>query len=96
LGVDKDVSFLPCLVCPHRTRADQRWASLSSALDALVVDDASSGAGLSFGFLAAFEIRRMMNSVQRAVAIPLREIVIVAQSGAEDERCVGSKKLATA
>src|ERR1700751_886315 len=51
-------------------------APLFSALHALAVDDASGGAGLSLRLLAAFDVQCMMDPIQRAVAMPRREIVM--------------------
>jgi hypothetical protein len=54
----------------RRTREDQCWAPLFSALHALAVDDASSGACLSLRLLAAFDVQCVMDPIQRAVAMP--------------------------
>src|ERR1700674_247155 len=63
-------------MCLPRTRQDQSWPPFFGALHALSVDDASSGAGLSFRLLAAFDVQCVMDPIQRAVANPPRKIVM--------------------
>ncbi len=46
------------------------------ALHALAIDDAGGGASFSFRLLAAFNVERMMNAIQRAVAMPPNEVVV--------------------
>ena len=44
------------------------------ALHALAIDDAGGGTGLSFRLIAAFNLERLMNAIQRAVAMPPNEV----------------------
>ena len=40
------------------------------------VDDAGRGAGFARGFLAALEVERMMDAIQRAVPVPQAEVIM--------------------
>ena len=62
--------------CRHQTRADQCWPPLFGALHALAIDDAGGGAGFSLRSLSAFDVERVMNAIQRAVAMPPNEVVV--------------------
>ena len=52
-----------------------------SALFTLCVDDAGRGAGFARGFLAALEVERMMDAIQRAVPVPQAEVIMHGASG---------------
>src|SRR5712691_5138113 len=69
--------FLPLISLP----ASNPWGSMPApffgALDALTIDDASGGASFSLRLLAAFDIERVMNAIQHAVALPPNEVIVV-------------------
>ena len=46
------------------------------ALHALTIDDASGGASFSLRLLTAFNVERVMDAIQYAVALPPDEIVV--------------------
>ena len=45
-------------------------------LDALAVDDGEARRGVSFGTLARLDVERVMDAGERAVAMPIDEIVV--------------------
>jgi hypothetical protein len=51
-------------------------APLFRAFHALAVDDTRSGAGLSLGLLARFDVERVVDLLQRAVVAPQTEVVV--------------------
>jgi hypothetical protein len=51
-------------------------APFFGALHTLTIDDACGGAGFPFRLLAAFDIERVMNAIQHAVAVPPNEVVV--------------------
>src|SRR6478752_568043 len=51
-------------------------APLFRAFHALAIDDAGSGSGLGFVLLAAFDVERVMDFLQRAVVAPAGEVVM--------------------
>ena len=46
------------------------------ALDALTIDDGGGGACFAFRPLAALDVKRMMNAIEHAVALPPDEVVV--------------------
>jgi hypothetical protein len=40
----------------------------------LTIDDGGGGARFSFRLVAAFDVKRMMNAIQHAIALPPNEI----------------------
>ena len=54
---------------------------LFGALDALAIDDAGGGTGFSVRLLAAFGVERVMNAIQRAIAVPPDEVVVDRAAG---------------
>src|SRR5580693_1836144 len=46
------------------------------ALHALTIDDGGGGARFSFRLVAAFDVKRVMNAIQHAIAPPPNEIVV--------------------
>jgi hypothetical protein len=50
--------------------------SFFSALHALAVNDAGGGAGFSFPRLAAFDVKRVMQTIERAVPIPQAKVTV--------------------
>src|SRR3954451_9488225 len=46
------------------------------ALDALTVDDRGGRAGLSLGQLPTPDVKRVMDTIQRAVGVPAAEVVV--------------------
>src|SRR5499427_8059259 len=46
------------------------------ALHALTIDDGGGGTRFSFRLVAAFDVKRMMNAIQHAIALPPNEIVV--------------------
>src|SRR5271156_7017859 len=68
--------FLPLISLPASNPCGSTLGPFFSALHALAVDDTSGGAGLSFRFLAAFDVQCMMDPIQRTVAIPPRKIIM--------------------
>ena len=56
-------------------------APFFSAFHTLTVDDAGRGAGFARGFLAALEVERMMDAIQRAVPVPQAEVIMHGASG---------------
>ena len=73
--------FLPLISLP----ASKPWLSMRapffSAFHTLTVDDAGRGAGFARGFLAALEVERMMDAIQRAVPVPQAEVIMHGASG---------------
>ena len=55
-----------------------------SAFHTLTVDDAGRGAGFARGFLAALEVERMMDAIQRAVPVPQAEVIMHGASGRQN------------
>ena len=55
--------------CRHRSRGCRCEPPFFSAFHTLTVDDAGRGAGFARGFLAALEVERMMDAIQRAVPV---------------------------
>src|SRR6266849_3415769 len=66
----------PCSICPHQTRADRSAPPFFGALDALTIDNAGGGACFSFRLFAAFDVERVMNAIQHAIALPPNEVVM--------------------
>ena len=74
--------FLPLISLPASTpvRIDA-GSPFFGALDALAIDDAGGGTGFSVRLLAAFGVERVMNAIQRAVAVPPDEVVVDRAAG---------------
>ena len=73
--------FLPLAACRHRSRGCRCEPPFFSAFHTLTVDDAGRGAGFARGFLAALEVERMMDAIQRAVPVPQAEVIMHGASG---------------
>ena len=77
LCIDQD---MPLLAFDLLARVISVWVDMSAALfrtlDALSVDDCSGRTGLPWGLLSAFDVERVMNSLQRAIPTPAVEVVI--------------------
>src|SRR5579871_4468242 len=58
--------------CPRRSP----HSIFFGAFDALAIDDAGPGAGFSLRLLAAFNVERVMNAIQGAIAMPPDEVVV--------------------
>src|SRR5580658_8114855 len=58
--------------CPRRSP----HSIFFGALDALTIDDASGGACFSLRPFAAFDVERVMNAIQHAIALPPNEVVM--------------------
>src|SRR5208282_6568885 len=70
------------ILCPAFSACSrQRLSSFSNALffcalHALTVDDGGGGTGFAFRSFTAFDVERVMNAIQHAVALPPDEVVI--------------------
>src|SRR5271169_6038958 len=68
--------FLPLISLPASKPCGSMQTPLFGALHALTIDDTSGGASFSFRLLAAFDVERVMNAIQHAVALPPNEVVV--------------------
>src|ERR1700712_1912196 len=68
--------FLPLSFCPHHSHADRSRPPFFRALDALAVNDGSGWAGFAVSQLAALNIKRVVDAIERAVVGPAAEIVV--------------------
>ena len=68
--------FLPLISLPASKPCGSMRPPFFGALDALTIDDASGGASFSFRLLAAFDVERVMNAIEHAVAVPPNEVVV--------------------
>jgi hypothetical protein len=67
---------LPLISLPASKPCGSMQAPFFSALHALTVDDGGGGTGFAFRPFAAFDVERVMNAIQHAVALPPDEVVI--------------------
>ena len=51
-------------------------APFFGALHALTIDDGGGGTRFSFRLVAAFNVKRVMNAIQYAIALPPNEIIV--------------------
>src|SRR4051812_31368 len=68
--------FLPLISLPASNPCGSMQGPFFGALDALAVDDGGGGAGLALRLLAAFDVERVMNAIEHAVAVPPHEIAV--------------------
>ena len=68
--------FLPLICLPASKPCGSMRPPFFGALHALAIDDAGGGACFSFRLLAAFDVERVMNAIEHAVAVPPNEIVV--------------------
>src|SRR5271168_3210000 len=68
--------FLPLISLPASNPCRSMCAPFFGALDALTVDDAGGGACFSLRPFAAFDVERVMNAIQHAIALPPNEVVM--------------------
>src|SRR4051812_24122282 len=68
---------------------DRCGSPLFRALDALTVDDRGGRAGLSLGQLPTPDVKRVMDTIQRAVGVPAAEVVVHRAAGRQvlRQRC---------
>src|SRR6185312_11074828 len=60
----------------RRSRGDRCTPPFFRALDALAVDDRGGWACFSSGLLSTFHVKSMVDTIQRAVVVPKREVAI--------------------
>src|SRR3954452_11931038 len=68
--------FFPLIFLPPSKPGGSIRCPLFSALDALAVDDGRGRAGLPVRLLTAEYVKRMVESVERAVVLPAAEVVV--------------------
>src|ERR1700712_2116645 len=66
----------PSAFCPHHSHADRSRPPFFRALDALAVNDGRGWAGFAVSQLAAFNIKRVVDAIERAVVGPAAEVVV--------------------
>ena len=67
---------MPLISLPASNPCGSMQPPFFRALHALAVDDAGGGAGLTFGLLAAFDVERVVDLLQRAVVAPQTKVFV--------------------
>src|SRR5580692_7859051 len=68
--------FLPLISLPASTPCGSMQAPLFRRSSRFDIDDGGGGARFSFRLVAAFDVKRVMNAIQHAIALPPNEIVV--------------------